>query len=213
MNMIKKSTVGGFAAALLVLAALPQAANAANLLINGSFEADSQAPGSWAIYSNLTGWSGGAYGIELRNNVAGAAFDGSNYIELDTTHNSASTQNISTSLGAQYILSFAYAPREGVLASSNGIEVFWNGLSQGVFTGIGGSSGNVWGLNSMTVTGSSPFSSVEFRAVGTDDSYGGSLDAVSLTAAIPEPETYAMLLAGLGLLGWQARRRKLKLAA
>ncbi len=30
---------------------------------------------------------------------------------------------------------------------------------------------------------------------------------------IPEPETYAMLLVGLGLLGWQARRRKLKKAA
>jgi hypothetical protein len=32
-------------------------------------------------------------------------------------------------------------------------------------------------------------------------------------APIPEPETYAMLLAGLGLLGWQARRRKMKRAA
>jgi len=31
--------------------------------------------------------------------------------------------------------------------------------------------------------------------------------------AIPEPETYAMLLAGLGLLGFAARRRKRKLAA
>ncbi len=36
---------------------------------------------------------------------------------------------------------------------------------------------------------------------------------VTINAPIPEPETYAMLLAGLGLLGWQARRRKLKLAA
>jgi len=27
-------------------------------------------------------------------------------------------------------------------------------------------------------------------------------------APIPEPETYAMLLCGVGLLGWQARRRK-----
>lgn len=35
----------------------------------------------------------------------------------------------------------------------------------------------------------------------------------SVVAAIPEPESYAMLIAGLGLLGWQARRRKLTLRA
>jgi hypothetical protein len=34
-----------------------------------------------------------------------------------------------------------------------------------------------------------------------------------ITTPIPEPETYAMLLAGLGLLGWHARRRKQKEAA
>lgn len=32
-------------------------------------------------------------------------------------------------------------------------------------------------------------------------------EAASPMAAVPEPETYAMLLAGLGLLGWMARRR------
>jgi autotransporter-associated beta strand protein len=36
-----------------------------------------------------------------------------------------------------------------------------------------------------------------------------SADGLALSvAAIPEPETYAMLLAGLGVLGWTARRRK-----
>jgi hypothetical protein len=30
----------------------------------------------------------------------------------------------------------------------------------------------------------------------------------SITAAVPEPETYAMMLAGLGLLGFVARRRR-----
>lgn len=38
-------------------------------------------------------------------------------------------------------------------------------------------------------------------------------DAQGMVTAIPEPETYAMLLAGLGLLGFAARRRKLKTAA
>lgn len=33
---------------------------------------------------------------------------------------------------------------------------------------------------------------------------------ISFAGAVPEPETYAMLLAGLGLLGSVARRRKLK---
>jgi len=38
-----------------------------------------------------------------------------------------------------------------------------------------------------------------------------SLDLVS-TPAVPEPESYAMMLAGLALLGWVGRRRKLKTA-
>lgn len=32
--------------------------------------------------------------------------------------------------------------------------------------------------------------------------------AIAPTPPVPEPETYAMLLAGLGLLGWTARRRR-----
>jgi hypothetical protein len=44
--------------------------------------------------------------------------------------------------------------------------------------------------------------------------YSGYLSDVSVTVSpIPEPETYAMLLAGLGLLGLTARRRRQKLPA
>ncbi len=37
---------------------------------------------------------------------------------------------------------------------------------------------------------------------------GGSVELSAIPSAVPEPETYAMLLAGLGLLGWVGHRRK-----
>ena len=55
--------------------------------------------------------------------------------------------------------------------------------------------------------------------IGFNDSFTGDGDyddfvvGVNFAAAIPEPETYAMMLAGLGLLGIAARRRKQKSAA
>ena len=42
-------------------------------------------------------------------------------------------------------------------------------------------------------------------AFGTDASYGGTID---VTSAVPEPTTYGMLLGGLGIMGFLARRRK-----
>jgi hypothetical protein len=44
-------------------------------------------------------------------------------------------------------------------------------------------------------------------------SNGQPLDILTVTAAVPEPETYAMMLAGLGLLGFVARRRRERNAA
>lgn len=35
-----------------------------------------------------------------------------------------------------------------------------------------------------------------------------SVDNLVLASAVPEPEAYAMMLAGLGLVGWMARRRR-----
>lgn len=56
-----------------------------------------------------------------------------------------------------------------------------------VSAGLGG-SGQHWALDSLTIN-----------------------EAVA--APVPEPETYAMMLAGLGMLGFMARRRKLTAAA
>jgi len=45
---------------------------------------------------------------------------------------------------------------------------------------------------------------VSGTAVGATASYGGNIVATP----VPEPETYAMLLAGLGVVGFLARRRQ-----
>lgn len=64
-----------FKQSLLALALMGAAATSANanLVVNGSFEADSQAADTWSIKPNLTGWTGGQNGIELRNAVQGTA--------------------------------------------------------------------------------------------------------------------------------------------
>jgi len=50
---------------------------------------------------------------------------------------------------------------------------------------------------------------VNFLSNGNKGTTGlGTFDAHISVAAVPEPETYAMLLAGLGLIGFSARRRK-----
>ena len=36
----------------------------------------------------------------------------------------------------------------------------------------------------------------------------GATGAIGVTAAVPEPETYALFLAGLGAMGFVARRRQ-----
>ena len=76
-----------------------------------------------------------------------------------------------------------------------------------LMTTAGASAGNVWQQYTGLVNLSGPTDLI-FTAKGTSNSFGASIDNVSVTAAVPEPETYAMLLAGLGLMGTIIRRRK-----
>ncbi len=194
-----------FAAVLIAVPSLSHAAT--NLVTNGSFEDPLQTSNTWSI-PVVPGWTVfSGPGIEIRNNVAGAAQDGSNFVELDSNNNTVMFQTITTVAGQYYDLSFWYSPRESVSLESNPINVSWDGGTVTTVTATGiGNSGNVWTHYGFSVQATAASTVLQFSAVGTNDSYGGSLDNVSVSA-VPEPETYAMFLAGLGLMGFMARRR------
>jgi len=177
------------------------------LLSNGSFEDNSLSSGNWSIFSGLTGWSAAANGVELRNNVAGTALAGVNFVELDTTKNSSISQTVSTVAGQWYALSFNYSNRPDTAVSSNGLTWTFGGTG-GIAAALPAATGDhSWTQFSTLVQATGSSTGLSFAAIGTSDGFGTSLDKVSLTTAVPEPQTYALMLAGLFAVGFVARRR------
>ncbi|PKO49285.1 MAG: hypothetical protein CVU31_00785 [Betaproteobacteria bacterium HGW-Betaproteobacteria-4] len=193
--------------ALAALLSVPAFAQA-NLVVNGSFEDYSTVgTGSWRIFGSGHGWETSNLGVEIRNNVAGTAADGVRFAELDSTGNSWISQTIQANAFQSLELAFSYAPRAGVAAKSNGIQIFWNDLSLGSITANGGSGPSWLDLVYDVQADANGFGILKFAAIGTSDSLGGSLDNISVTV-VPEPGSAAMLLAGLGILAVSARRRR-----
>ncbi|WP_047541323.1 hypothetical protein [Methylotenera versatilis] len=187
---------------LVALLTVATTANA-NLIQNGSFEETIQANGTWGIYNSINGWSttNGA-GIEIRNNVEGAASNGVNFVELDSNNNSAMIQTITTSAGSLYELLFDYSPRVNQPATTNGISVFWNGTLLAEITGTGGVS-NSWVTQQFFVTGTGN-DVLKFAATGTSDSLGGNIDYVQLNA-VPVPAAAWLFASALCLFGFARR--------
>lgn len=188
----------------ILLVAPIYASAAVDLVTNGSFEADFQDNGSWNLYSNLIGWSG-APDIELRNNVAGSAFDGSNFVELDTNSNSSISQLLTGAPGL-YQLSFWFSARPGTGSDTNDLSFTLDGSAPvTVLTGVGGGSDHNW-QNYSALFNFDGEALLTFSAAGISDSLGGSLDMISMTSTIPEPKIVEMILVGFLLLSLTLRR-------
>lgn len=104
-----------------------------------------------------------------------------------------------------------------------GIPGYRFSLSAGQFNNIGTATGDWTGTGNIQFGGAMAavsFSDLETIAgvIGNARGDGGldwsirglnAGDSLSITVtAVPEPETYAMLFAGLGVVGWLAKRRK-----
>ncbi|MBB2486158.1 DUF642 domain-containing protein [Mitsuaria sp. WAJ17] len=205
--MSKKFLIAlGLSAASLLAQATP-----INLISNGSFESVSLAKGTWSTYGTLSGWTVGPQNVEVRNNVAGSAFAGLNFVELDTSRNSWISQAFTTVVGQTYHLSFMWANRpDQVGANSNGIR--WQVAAlDGV---VGTNTITRWTQFDQDFVATSTSTTLRLGATGTSDGMGTSLDAVSVTqlppaakSTVPEPGSLALLAMAAGSL-FVARRRK-----
>ncbi len=202
--------------ALAALAAISATASAtSNLLVDGSFESIVQAPGTWNTYTSVPGWvvtkANGqptSTGLEIRDNIAGTAQDGHNFIELDGYENDMIKQSFATTVGKEYEISFWFADRAGVAPGSEGFVATVKSGSD-VSTGFGaiGDNGAAWHLVTMDFVAQNATSVFSIKATGKSDGYGTSFDNFQ-AAVVPEPASLGLFAAGVAVLGLTARRRR-----
>ena len=206
-------------AALATLATAGTANAATELVVNGSFE-NNVISSSFATLSSVTGWTSSANGNSAFEIQKGAtqggqggfnpvAASGTQYLELNTDRLTSISQTIATTAGGTYALSFAYSGRPDTPGGANSLmNVYW-GSTLLTPTALVGNTGGVWQSYSQNLTALGASTVLRFESIGpvSAPTYGSYLDNVSVMAAVPEPETYAMMLLGLGLLGFMARRK------
>ncbi|MBJ7310806.1 PEPxxWA-CTERM sorting domain-containing protein [Rugamonas sp. CCM 8940] len=94
----------------------------------------------------------------------------------------------------------------GRMAADNLVSAYLNGHLIG--TGTGFSSWSNFAANSGFVSGINTVQFLVINEAGGGNPSGLRAEFLSSITAVPEPETYAMLLGGLALVGCAARRRK-----
>jgi len=212
---------GLVASGAIAMGATP--ASAFNIVTNGGFEATQPGDlnrGSWGIYDAIQGWKATPGGkIEVQRNAAGKAYEGSNLVELDSHDYDVKApvlglfQDLVTTPGQLYTLSFAYSARPNTAANDNGFSVlFGDKFKQTIQDGAGGRQTN-WNIFTVDVLATSALTRLQFNYEGPRNTLGAYIDDVKVnTAATPEPTTMAgIALAGLGLAArkkLQARRNK-----
>jgi len=205
---------------LLVSAGLTQAQN---LISNGSFEdgvfvnnypepgimlvgSGSKAISDWTV----VGPAGSFIASINEKNTAFPALYGNRFLDVTgTAYNPIGQgvlQTIDTVAGMQYTLGFDignstlpnFGATSSLLASAGG--------SSQTFMHTGNDGINSWRHFSLDFVATGSKTDISLLSQGGGHHIG--LDNVSVMAAVPEPQTYAMLLGGLGLIGFSLFRRK-----
>lgn len=214
------SNIGiGLTLSLFPLTLATKPAEAANLVANPSFEEPDIPSGSFRFFSAIPGWNllpGSRGSIEIQDNVAGSAFDRSQFVELDSNAVSGIVQNLNTEIGKTYQLQFAFSPRPGV--AQNLLNINWGGTLVDSLSANGtGLSNTNWQVYTYNLVATSTTTSLSFHNLNEfSNSFGSYIDAISVTARVPEPTSVlgALTLGALGAVSlFKAKHQKSQVKA
>ncbi|MFT5591424.1 MAG: hypothetical protein ACI9ZF_003624 [Bradyrhizobium sp.] len=183
-----KKLVAGLALAIFSLMAQAQ-----SLVVNGNFE------------NGLTGWNEVVVpGTTSQHGVInfGPSLP-DNFYSTGFSDPTTLSQLIDTVVGTRYDLSFDLRGLKSVELPKNYSQVTFGTYS---YEPLGFDNGSFTTFTYKGLLADAATTALSFRA-SSDKSFVH-LDNVSLqVSAVPEPETYAMMLLGLGLIGYTMRRR------
>lgn len=149
-----------------------------------------------SAYENLTSWTSG---IEITEDPSSATISGTSATLTGNAWISASVSNVISFKWQFETIDYLPFNDYAYLTLSSGTTT----LSNVATVGDSGSSG--WSTYSFAT----PYSgAITFGVANYDDLGMNSTLSISNVTAVPEPETYAMLLAGLGIMSAVMRRRK-----
>jgi len=188
-NMKIKLAIIGF-----ILAVSGVNAQASNLVVNGDFElgqtsTSNPKPADWAASFGIDATSDPSF---VHSGTFGVEF-------LSPTGVSNLSQTLSTVAGTTYDVSFFLD-----LVGSTSIPITVS-FGDGNLTLTNPTTGQ--GFQEFSFTGTATSGSTILNFGLTDSALSG-LDDVSVTAAVPEPSTWAMMLLGFAGVGFMAYRRK-----
>jgi hypothetical protein len=186
--------------------------------IPGSYDfvMTSGSAGAVGQYTPVKLWDAANFGASTWNGLAPIA---GNFAALNGDfHVGALSQSISgLTVGKTYTLSFDYAfgqqlgfsgATDQFLTTSLGGSTFVSPTDDLVSHGFSG-----WNTFTTTITATASTEILSFLATSVPQEPGMALvTGVSLTSAVPEPATWAMMIVGLGAMGVVARRRRQEFA-
>ena len=156
---------------------------ATNLIVDGSFENPVVGAGSNQLFSAVTGWTADTGQIQIKGAGYGGQYadEGSQFADLDAdTGIDSFHQDIQTTSGQSYQLSFDVAGRSGYAVTTQTVNVYWNGALIDSFD----PSGSSYQTHTYSVVGTGGLDRLTFAESGAEnDTIGAALDNVTLVAA------------------------------